>query len=290
MADRSQLLTTREMAMFVARGFLRFDELVPSELNERFISAYSQNTERDQKGLPAIPAGTPAHDAWPEQSPLAEIFALPRLAGIIESLVGPGCLFDHHFLHIRAAGHAPSQHVHQDSTIDPRLHFDLQLMYFPKKIAREMGGTYFVPGSHFRKVNEASISRYQNIVGTKHVVCEAGTIYALHMGVWHGGGYNQTGESRLMYKVRLNPAVRQCRLWNTDDITEDTATPQPIFSPEHPHDKDDIQTILCTPERWFEIDTSRLEFLNRIKLWRFLLGDDTFDAHYWLTRLENTPS
>ena len=39
MADPSQLLTTREMAMFVARGFLRFDELVPSELNERFISA-----------------------------------------------------------------------------------------------------------------------------------------------------------------------------------------------------------------------------------------------------------
>ena len=112
MADRSQLLTTREMAMFVARGFLRFDELVPSELNERFISAYSENTERDEKGLPAIPAGTPAHDAWPEQSPLAEIFALPRLAGIIESLVGPGCLFDHHFLHIRAAGHAPSHHVH----------------------------------------------------------------------------------------------------------------------------------------------------------------------------------
>ncbi len=290
MADRSQLLTTREMARFVARGFLRFDEVVPSELNERFIASYADDPERGAQGLPAIAAGTRADAAWPDQSPLAQIFALPRLAGIIESLVGPGCLFDHHFLHLRGAERAPPQHLHQDSTIDPRLHFDLQLMYFPQKITREMGGTYFVPGSHFRQVNEASISRYQNIVGTKHVVCEAGTIYALHMGVWHGGGYNQTGENRLMYKVRLNPAVRQCRLWNTDDITEDTASPQPIFSPAHPYDADDIQTILCTPERWFEIDTSRLEFLNRIKLWRFLLGDDTFDAHYWLTRLENTPS
>ncbi len=147
MVDRSQLLTTREMARFVARGFLRFDELVPGELNERFAAAYTE------EGLPAIPAGTPVGDAWPAGSALAEIYALPRLAGIIESLVGPDCRFDHHFVHVRGADRAPSQHIHQDSTIDPRLHFDLQLMYFPKKVTREMGGTYFLPGSHFRRVN-----------------------------------------------------------------------------------------------------------------------------------------
>ncbi len=283
MADRSQLLSTREMAKFVARGFLRFDELVGPELNQRFVDAYLE------AGLPAIPAGTPMAEAWPQGSPLAELYALPRLAGIIDSLVGPGCLFDHHFLHLRSAAHGPSQHIHQDSTIDPRLNFDVQLMYFPEPVTREMGGTYFLPGSHFRKVNEASISRYQNILGTQHVMCEAGTILALHMGIWHGGGYSQSDENRPMYKVRLNPTVRQCRLWNTDDITEDTAAPQPIYSPAYPYDKQDIQTILCTPEPWFEIDTARLEYLNRIKLWRFLLGDQTFDAHYWLTRLENEP-
>jgi hypothetical protein len=284
MTDRSLRLSTREMATFVARGFLRFDGLVPPELNQRFLAAYGE------RELPAIPAGTPADKAWPEASPLAELYALPRLAGIIQSLVGPGCLFDHHFLHRRGAERAPSQHIHQDSTIDPRLHFDVQLMYFPQPVSRTMGGTYFVPGSHFRKVNEASISRYQNILGTQHVVCGAGTVFALHMGVWHGGGHNRSGERRLMYKLRLNPTVRQRRLWNTDDIPEEIAAPQPIFSPEHPFDKDDIQTILCTPERWFEIDTGRLEYLNRIKLWRFLLGDDSFDAHYWLTRLENKPA
>ena len=116
MPDRSQLLTTREMAMFVARGFLRFDELVPAELNEHFIAAYAENPERAETGLPAIPAGTSADEAWPEHSPLAEIFALPRLAGIVESLVGPGCLFDHHFLHIRAADRIPS-HVVPDSSV-----------------------------------------------------------------------------------------------------------------------------------------------------------------------------
>ncbi len=281
----SELLSTREVARFTARGFLRADEIVPPDLNERFVAAYA-----DAGQLPAIPAGSPLAEAPPPGSPLEELFALPRVRGIIESLVGPGCRLDHHFIHWREPDGVPSQHIHQDSTIDPRTAFDVQLMYFPQAVTKEMGGTYFLPGSHFRKVNEASISRYQNILGTKHVVCEAGTIFALHMGVWHGGGHNASEQRRVMYKVRLNPTVRQCRLWNSEDIGEEMVAPQPIFSPAHGFDPEDIQTILCTPEPWFEIDTQRLEFLNRIKLWRFLLGDDDFDAHYWMTRLENEPS
>jgi hypothetical protein len=46
---------------------------------------------------------------------------------------------------------------------------------------------------------------------------------------------------------------------------------------------------LSSFEPWFEGGNGRLEILNRIKFWRFLTGDDNFDAHYWLTRLENMP-
>ena len=49
-------------------------------------------------------------------------------------------------------------------------------------------------------------------------------------------------------------------------------------------------TILTRPEKWFENDTGRIEYINRIRLWRFLLGDDSFDADYWATRVENEPS
>jgi hypothetical protein len=41
------------------------------------------------------------------------------------------------------------------------------------------------------------------------------------------------------------------------------------------------------PEPWFEQDTGRLEYVNRIKLWRHLTGDPTYDADYWMSRLEN---
>ena len=50
-----------------------------------------------------------------------------------------------------------------------------------------------------------------------------------------------------------------------------------------------IQSVLMQREPWFEAGAGRLEMINRIKLWRFLTGDDTFDAHYWLSRLENEP-
>ena len=39
-----------------------------------------------------------------------------------------------------------------------------------------MGGTRYIPGSHFRMVNEFAIARYHNR-GQKHVVCPAGTVY-----------------------------------------------------------------------------------------------------------------
>jgi len=285
MPERSQLLSTREMALFTARGFLRFDELVPRELCDRFVDAYPNSG-----GIPVVPAGTPLADASEPDTPLHELFQLPKVQGIIESMVGPGPSLDHHFLHWREPGGGASQHMHQDSTIDPRTPFDLQLMFFPQRVTREMGGTYFLPGSHFRKVNEASIARYQNIVGTKHVVCEPGTLLAMHMGIWHGGGCNRSDERRVMYKLRLNPSVRQKRLWNTDDIDDTMNAPQPIFSPGNPFDPSDVQNILCRAEPWFEWDSARLEFLNRIKLWRHLLGDDHFDAHHWMTRLENDPS
>ena len=36
-----------------------------------------------------------------------------------------------------------------------------------------------------------------------------------------------------------------------------------------------------------QFERYRLEFVSRIKLWRDLIDDPTYDADYWLTRLEN---
>jgi len=284
-------LTTVEMAHFAARGFHLMEGVVPDALNEAFLDEVS-------RGVPeASPAGTKLSQAYPH-SVLREVLAVPRVLGGIESLVGPEPLFDHQGVHFAAPTKAfegsglrlVSQFTHQDSTIDTRLQFDVQLMYYPQEVTPEMGGTRYVPGSHLRIVNEASIARYQNIKGQRKVVCPAGTVLFVHMGLWHGGELNHSDTTRFMLKVRLNPQVRQRRLWNTADLDPAMSEPRVIFDPRTKHDPNDVQSILTKPERWFELDTGRLEYLNRIRLWRFLLGDDSFDAHYWLSRLENTPS
>jgi len=263
MVDRQHLLTSKQVAAFVADGYLRFDALVPDALNQAAMR------ELDG-GLKGAPAGTPLSQLYPAPSAVGQIIRMPQVQGIIASLVGHNPLFDHHAIHTRQANEAQSQHLHADAVIDTAMHFDIQLMYYPHDIPLEMGGTVLVPGSHFRQINESDIGRYQNIRGQIPMVCKGGTLLALHHGIWHCGRRNQTDRIRYMYKIRLNPTQRQLLLWNTDDL-HDPEVPR-ILSRRHP---------------WYEWASGRLEIMQRSKLWRLLTGDESYDTDYWLTRLEN---
>ncbi|MCE2490032.1 MAG: phytanoyl-CoA dioxygenase family protein [Anaerolineae bacterium] len=280
MSDKQLFVYSHQMAAFVARGFLRFDEIVPDEINQAAMSAFEAG------GIQSYPAGTPLGECYPEPSPIGAMLRLPQIQGILDSLVGPDPLFDHHANHKRLPNEGKGQGLHGDSIIDTRLHFDLQLRYFPHALPLEMGGTLLLPGSHFRRINEMEVARYQNFLGQIPMVCKAGSILVLHHGIWHCGRQNQTDRLRYMYKIRLNPTVRQLRLWNTDDLDDDSSAHQPIFAGEKRHD---VQAILAKLEPWYEAGDGRLEIVNRTLLWRFLTGDEDFDVHYWLTRLENMP-
>ena len=277
---KNHLLNNQQMASFVARGFLRFDELVPDHINKAVMA------EIDKGGIPGSAAGTPLKECY-KGSSIRTLLDLPEIQGIIQSLVGEDPLFDHDAIHVREANQGSAQGMHADSIIDTRMDFDIQIMYFPHDIPFEMGGTLLVPGSHYRRVNEMDIARYQNLLGQISMVCKAGTILVLHHGIWHCGRQNKTNQRRYMFKVRLNPQVRQLRLWNTDGL-EDTKGNREIFAGQK--DENDVQYILSKSEPWFEDASGRLEIVNRIKQWRFLTGDEDFDVHYWLSRLENQPS
>lgn len=301
------LLTAEAMASFAARGFLRFDGVVPEEINRQFLDemgdiappepgkkmmrTYGEMLAR--AGLPQTPAGIPLAQAYPEGSAVERLLALPVVAGAIRSLVGEDPVFDHHFLHVTfppayheaSGGENVSQHYHQDSTIDPRRAFDIQIMYYPHTVTRDMGGTRFLPGSHLRKVSEAAIARYQNIRGQQHMVCEGGTLLFLHSGIWHGGGINHSDRTRTMFKVRINPSRSQVRQFDVSTL-QPQAAQRPIFYLKGPLPPS-VEQILMTPEPWHENDTGRLELLNRVKLWRYLTGDPDYDADYWATRIEN---
>jgi hypothetical protein len=90
-----------------------------------------------------------------------------------------------------------------------------------------------------------------------------------HQGLWHCGQPNSTDRDRIMFKVRLNPTVPQIRLWNHDNVD----------------DVDAFHDTLLRNHGWYG-NEYRIEWFNRLRFWRYLTDDATFDLDYWLGRLE----
>lgn len=283
-------LTTRQMAEFVTNGFLRFDNIVPDDINERALEELQAlnagrllpSTDLDAMRPPH--SGTPLDDCYPAPSVIGEYLRLPQIRGIIESLVGAAPEFDHDWVHYIPSGGTYLQPLHVDATADtddPT--FDIQLFWFSSDVAPGEGGTRFVPGSHLTRVRSAGIGRYHHIVGEQQVSCTAGTVFVFHHGLWHAGQPNP-GADRWMHKVRLNPTEPQTRLWNTDDFDE-------VQSPHTDHVFARMQTgsvadTFRTMHPWMSVTEHRNAQAQRALLWRHLTGEPDFDVDYYLTRLE----
>ena len=261
------LLSGSELASFVARGFLRFDGLIGQDINQAFLAALADGSLPRHGGY----RGMPLAGAFPAGGPVDRLLALPRVRGIIASLVGPEPTYDHHAVHVVEAQSPRAQGWHADAAIDARAHFDLQLLYFPHDTPRAMGGTMILPGSQFRRVHEFEVATYQNFVGQLPTVCGAGTVLALHHGLWHCAQPNRTPAPRFMFKLRLQPTYRQLRLFDG-----------------RAGEREAIAAALTAAEPWQGTD-QRLEIIQRIRLWRLLSGDPGFDCQHWLGRLENDP-
>jgi phytanoyl-CoA dioxygenase PhyH len=267
------LLSSKEVATFVAHGFLRFDGIVPGPLCEAALVELASGGPSSPYGASAASPearwpGRPLHELWRDSPALGPVLRLPRVAGAIDSLLGTGALYDHHYAHVIAPGQAWSQPWHADAILDTRpLAFDIQLLFFFHDTPREMGGTMLLPGSHLRRVNESDVGRYQNFRGQLASVCDAGTLIICHHGLWHCGQPNRTSRPRTMFKLRLGPASRPLRTWDLADLDDPAVID--ILRHEHP---------------WTGSE-SRLEIVNRLKLWRHLTANPTFDIDHWLTRM-----
>ena len=302
----AKLLTTEQMAEFASSGCLFFEELIDKETNKEFLDdightsadkvdsmeTYNKNIKATSS-IPRIKAGSPLKNAYPVNSPLEKILKNEVVAGAIQSLVGSNPIVDHQALHLTfptkffkgANKRQMSQGNHQDSTMDPRSTFDIQVFYFPTEVTKEMGGTRYHPGTHLRIVNEFAIAKYQNILGQKSIVCKPGTIGIFHNGLWHGAGVNFSDEIRYMFKVRLQPTEKQELLWDPDKRYKPLPNRALYWTDENKEET--INDILMQSYPWQEADTNRLDKINVVKFWRLLTGHKKMDVDYWLTRIEN---
>lgn len=295
MPAQNNKLTTVEMANFVANGYLRFDSLVPEEINGRIIdelepleaNKFAQMFgQSPDAGGPERPASlTPLSQCYPHPSVLGEMLRLPTVQGIIESLVGPDPLFDHDFVHRLPAGSEYKQHLHVDAVIDSaEPGFDIQLFYFPRDVAPNGGGTRFVPATHLRRTRAEGVSRYQHLAGEQHYSGSAGTLMVFHHGLWHAGQPNPSETDRWMYKIRLNPRVHQARLWDMTDFDKVHNDPSDHTFALMRHDS--VANIFRAMQPWQKGHEARYEQMQRARLWRYLSADNTFDVDYYHTRIE----
>ena len=269
-------------------GTLRFDALVPDELNEAVMAELEQLVEfAPFEGNPLRPrSGTPLADCWPADSAIRAIYDLPVLAGAIRSLAGDNPMYDHQFCHYIPAGSQGLQDLHCDAAVDsfdPT--FDIQVFYFPRAVAPGEGGTRMVPGSHLRVVHENSVARYQHILGEQFFAGEAGTVMIFHHGLWHAGQANPSEKDRWMFKVRINPTEPQVRKWDTSDYDE-------VISASWDHmfatmaEGDTVASRLRSAHRWTIAGQDRLDIIDRVRLWRYLADDPEFDVDWYHTRTE----
>jgi len=137
-----QLLSTTEVATFVARGFLSFPALIDDDVNLAAVAELEQTLSTwGSSDRPFAPnSGESIDEIYLEPSALGTMLRHPVVAGAIESLVGSGAVFDHDFVHLRPPRDPTSQRLHADAVIDPNTAFDIQIFYFPHEIATDGGG------------------------------------------------------------------------------------------------------------------------------------------------------
>ncbi|HEY5663289.1 MAG TPA: phytanoyl-CoA dioxygenase family protein [Ilumatobacter sp.] len=286
MDPTGRLLTTSEMATFVARGFLEYPGVVPADLNAAAIDECDRILAT--WGTPERPFAPNSGDPWtqlyPAPSALGAVLRRPEVTRIVDSLVGPDARFDHDFVHLRPPHDPTLQRLHADAVIDPNTAFDIQIFYFPHEVRPGGGGTGFVPGTHLRRVHETQVGRYRHVRGERQWEGPAGSVLVFHHGLWHRGMPNPGHERRLMYKIRLNPTRPQVRLWDTGDLEAALNRPDDhIFARFDPAG---IGMTLRTREAWMGEQDHRLELIARARLWRYLTGSADYDLDWYHTRVE----
>lgn len=298
---RFELLSSEDVAVFVARGYLRFEAVVPPDINEMAVQEMRSAFERwrmvqtalttgeplvaDAQGLPAlVPFGTPLSEAFSRESAYGRLLELPVIAGAIRSLMGRSPIVHDHFAHVIPAHHMIAQRLHSDTPLGMPEGFAIQLFWYPHDVAPDAGGTRFVPGSHLRHLRHEEVARYKHLVGEDRFSGPAGTVVVVHHALWHAATENPTSEPRVMGKLRLQPTEPQVRLWDTGDLDRQSADvidrvawliesePAHLVEPGAEDLAARIASTIRERQPWHDSTSQYAEVLKRHELFRELCG------------------
>ena len=281
-------LSTRQMAEFVANGFLRFDAIVPADINERAIDEIGQlNAERLlPDGMKPPHSRTPLDECYPLPSAIGEYLRLPQIRGIIDSLVGADPVFDHDWVHHIPGGGTYVQPLHVDASdrLDrPHVRRPAVLVSAARSLPARVAPVSFPaatspasdrPGCIGTNTSSAS-NRWRAMPAVSSSSTTASGTPASRIPATTTGGCTRSASTR--------PSLRSASGTPTDFTDVQSPPTDHIFARMQPGS---VAEIFRTWHPWMGITDYRNDQIQRALLWRYLTGDDDFDVDYYLTRLE----
>lgn len=120
----------------------------------------------------------------------------PRVLAIVEGVLDPGCLVSS-LSSIRIDPDERAQMIHADDQLiplaKPHAAIICNTMWALTDFTEANGATRLVPGSHRADHSPDPAGRYDSIAAEM----PKGSVLVWHGSLWHGGGANRTGDSRV---------------------------------------------------------------------------------------------
>lgn len=213
--DPAYLLNDADMVKFIVDGYHLVQTDFPDELHEtisREIDAvFTQSGNPGDAILDKVPA-------------LHQIYADPRVRGVLTSVLGADYTMNsHRHCHYTTPGH-PGGHWHQDS-VNVRHHRIERVlaMYYPQDVVEEMGPTIILPGTQYHNTPSTYMASYMNFKAQIPLNVKAGTVAIVHYDIWHAWMPNRSRTRRMLKFLFDRTSQPTAPSWN--------AAPDYLFNP-----------------------------------------------------------
>ena len=211
-------LNDKQVLDFCYQGFLKFEAVVPDEVNRRTVEFCNEHAHGEPSGI--------LDQAWFDQYVIKNEQAASAVRCLLSKNFQLPSIMSNH----RNRCPWPAQNWHRDggSIYTRQLNY-LQVFYYPEDTPPEMGPTEIVPGSHFARHKATYMQHMRGISSATSTAAPAGTIFITAYGIWHRRSKSTASGIRNLLKYNYWRTTKPCRDWIID--------PDFSFSwPEHdPH-------------------------------------------------------
>ena len=201
-------LADHDVLQFCKTGFLVLEGVIPDSTNE-WVYEYM---DRENAA-----AGSPMSGIANEERFIEEVLLHPEVAGAARSLLGdnfalPDQMATHRLVEPKKMG---QWHMDGGSQFERACNL-LQVFYVPQTNTKEMGPTYFLPGSHLVPITVEELRHFGHLAGQVQTIAPAGSVFFTHYSIWHRQGGKTDASVRNMLKWMFWRTAPPRRDWIID--------------------------------------------------------------------------